>query len=259
MAIINLTPDSFFDGGKIGSETELLRRVEQNLTDGARIIDIGGQSTRPGADFISADDEWTRLEIGLKAIRKTFPNAFISVDTFHSVVAEKAVDLGVSIINDISGGSMDPKMASTIGRLKIPYVLMHIQGTPTTMQLDPHYENVTLEVWNYFEKKISELRSHGCEQIILDPGFGFGKTNDHNFSLLKNLRAFSSLKLPTLAGLSRKSMINKVLGIKAQEALNGTTVLNTLAILNGASILRVHDVIEARQVITLMDQYQKVQ
>lgn len=259
MAIINLTPDSFYDGGKIATENELLIRVERALATGAQIIDIGGQSTRPGADYISADDEWTRLESGLKAVLKSFPTAFVSVDTFHSSVAEKAVDLGVSIINDVSGGTMDPMMASTIGRLKVPYVLMHIQGTPTTMQIDPNYENVTLEVWNYFEMKIAELRSHGCEQIILDPGFGFGKTNEHNFSLLKNLAAFRSLKLPLLAGLSRKSMVNKVLGIKAQDALNGTSVLNTLAVLNGASILRVHDVIEAKQVITLLEQYQKVQ
>ena len=192
-------------------------------------------------------------------ILKEFPDTILSIDTFYSTVAQKAADLGASIINDISGGSMDDQMFNMMAKLKLPYVLMHIQGTPKTMQIDPQYKNVVREVWDFFDEKVAQLKALGVTQIILDPGFGFGKTVEQNYSLLKNMTAFHNFRLPVLAGLSRKSMINKVLKINATKALNGTTVLNTIAVMNGASILRVHDVIEAKEVITLVEQYRKVE
>lgn len=258
MGIVNLTPDSFFDGGTLSSDKDLLDRVAFQLKNGAKIVDIGGQSTRLGAEIIQADDEWERIRKAIAIILKEFPETVLSIDTFYSSVAKKAADLGAGIINDISGGSMDPEMFSTMAQLKLPYVLMHIPGTPQTMHQIPEYRNIINEVSDYFDKKISVLKSHGVEQIILDPGFGFGKTVDQNYLLLKNLSAFHHFHLPILAGLSRKSMINKVLQIRADKALNGTTVLNTIALLNNASILRVHDVIEAREVITLVEQYRNV-
>ena len=258
MAIVNLTPDSFFDGGKFTNEKALLERVEFLLKNGAKILDIGGQSTRPGSEIITEMEEWNRINDAITVILKEFPETILSVDTFYSSVARKAADLGASIINDISGGSMDDKMFTTMAELKLPYVLMHIPGTPETMHKIPEYGNVVLDVWNYFDQKIAQLKSLGVTQIILDPGFGFGKTVEQNYSLLKNLHAFSNFNLPVLAGLSRKSMINKVLKIDATKALNGTSVLNTIALINKASILRVHDVIEAREVITLVEQYRNV-
>lgn len=255
MAIINLTPDSFYDGGSNSDEKSLLINAEKALVAGAKILDIGGQSTRPGAETISSNEEWERVNKAINSLRKEFPNALLSIDTFYSTVAEKAVDLGVGIVNDISGGSIDRTMFETIGRLKVPYILMHMKGTPTTMQKEAEYVNVVREIWNFFDEKIAELKSYGIEQLILDPGFGFGKKTVHNFSLLKNLNAFSHFNSPILVGLSRKAMITTSLKIKSDEALNGTSVLNTLAILNGASILRVHDVLEAQQVITLVEEY----
>ncbi len=255
MAILNLTPDSFYDGGANADERSILIHAEMALQSGAKILDIGGQSTRPGAETISSDDEWTRVKSAIISLRKEFPDALLSIDTFYSSVAEKAVDLGVAIVNDISGGSIDPTMFETVGRLKVPYILMHIKGTPSTMQKEADYVNVIRDVWNYFDEKINMLKSFGVDQIIVDPGFGFGKKASHNFSLLKNLNAFSHFNCPILVGLSRKAMVSATLKIKSEEALNGTSVLNTLAILNGASILRVHDVLEAQQVITLLDEY----
>lgn len=259
MGVVNLTPDSFFNGGAITTEKGLLEHVEFLLKNGSKIIDIGGQSSRPGAELISSEEEWSRIHNAITIILKEFPEAILSIDTFYSAVAQKAADLGASIINDISGGAMDDQMFKMMAKLKLPYVLMHIQGTPKTMQIDPQYKNVVREVWDFFDEKVAQLKALGVTQIILDPGFGFGKTVEQNYSLLKNLTAFHNFRLPVLAGLSRKSMINKVLKINTENALNGTTVLNTIAVMNGASILRVHDVIEAREVITLVEQYLKVE
>ena len=259
MKIINLTPDSFYNGQSKAIDLSILSAVEEALSNGAKIIDIGGQSTRPGAQLIPKEIEWERIKGKIKLIQKEFSEAFISIDTFYSSVAEKAVDEGAVIINDISGGTMDDSLFETVARLKVPYILMHIKGTPQTMQLNPAYENVVLEVWNYFLEKINKLEALGVDQLIIDPGFGFGKTIENNYSLLKNLPVFQNLHRPILAGVSRKSMITKVLNIKSEDALNGTSILNTLAIMNGASILRVHDVIPAQQVISLLKEYRKVQ
>lgn len=259
MKIINLTPDSFHQSQSEDSDHSILSIVEEALINGAKIIDIGGQSTRPGAQLISKEVEWERIKGKIKLIQKEFSEAFISIDTFYSSVAEKAVDEGADIINDISGGSIDDSLFETVARLKVPYILMHIKGTPLNMQLNPTYENVVLEVWNYFLEKINKLEALGIDQVIIDPGFGFGKSKENNYSLLKNLPVFQNLHRPILAGVSRKSMITKVLNIKSEDALNGTTILNTLAIMNGASILRVHDVIPAQQVISLLKEYRNVQ
>ena len=259
MKIINLTPDSFYNGQSEAIDLSILSAVEEALSNGAKIIDIGGQSTRPGAQLIPKEIEWERIKGKIKLIQKEFSEAFISIDTFYSSVAEKAVDEGAVIINDISGGTMDDSLFETVARLKVPYILMHIKGTPQTMQSNPAYENVVLEVWNYFLEKINKLEALGVDQLIIDPGFGFGKTIENNYSLLKNLPVFQNLHRPILAGVSRKSMITKVLNIKSEDALNGTSVLNTLAIMNGASILRVHDVIPAQEVISLLKEYRKVQ
>ncbi len=259
MKIINLTPDSFYNKQSEATDFSILSSVEEALSNGAKIIDIGAQSTRPGAQLISKEIEWERIKGKIKLVQKEFSEAFISIDTFYSSVAEKAADEGAVIINDISGGTMDDSLFDTVARLKIPYILMHIKGTPQTMQSNPTYENVVLEVWNYFLEKINKLEKLGVDQLIIDPGFGFGKTIENNYSLLKNLPFFQNLNRPILAGVSRKSMITKVLNIKTEDALNGTSILNTLAIMNGASILRVHDVIQAQQVISLMEEYAKVQ
>ncbi len=252
MGILNSTPDSFFDGGKYITETEWLKHARQMIAEGADIIDIGAYSTRPGAKKISEKEELERLVTVIKSVRKQFPDVIISADTFRAIVAEKAVAAGANIINDISGGTMDEKMVITIAKLQVPYVLMHIQGTPQTMQQNPVYENVTEEVFIYFKEKIAEFKKIGFEKIIIDPGFGFGKTVEHNFQLLKELEQFKSLGFPILAGLSRKSMINKVLNTNPSNALNGTTVLNTIALQKGANILRVHDVKEAKEIIKLL-------
>jgi dihydropteroate synthase len=251
MGILNLTPDSFYDGGKYKEEAEIIDRVRVMIREGASIIDLGAQSTRPGAVPVRADEEWQRLELPLKRIRQEFPSIIISVDTFYGRVAEKAVDGGANIINDVSGGS-DPEMFATIAKVKVPYVLMHIRGTPQTMQEDPQYENVVKEVMLYFSERIRELVLLGVHDVIIDPGFGFGKTLEHNYELLRNLDLFRILERPIMTGFSRKSMINKVINVKAAEALNGTTVLNTIALMKGASVLRVHDVREAVETIKLV-------
>jgi dihydropteroate synthase len=255
MGIVNLTPDSFFDGGNLETPVDVLTHVNMLVNNGADMVDIGGQSTRPGSTRVDEKEEWSRLEPALVTIRRHYPEILISVDTYYSSVAEKAVSAGASIINDISGGEKDPEMFSTIARLQVPYVLMHMQGTPETMQENPKYINVISEVMNFFAGKVKSLRELGVKDIILDPGFGFGKTNENNFQLLKNLRYFDSLNCPLLVGMSRKSMVTKVLNTKAAMALNGTTVLNTIALMNGASILRVHDANEAAEVRTLVLKY----
>lgn len=251
MGVINLTTDSFYPDSRINNEDDLLQRVEKMLSEGADIIDIGGQSTRPGSDLISVDLELEKILTAIQSIIKKFPQTIISVDTFYSKVAREAVDAGASIVNDISAGSLDMEMIKTVSTLGVPYILMHMKGTPKTMQQNPTYENVTREVLDFFIWKKAELNQQGIHDIIIDPGFGFGKTIEHNFELLKNLKVFAMLERPVLVGISRKSSIYKTLGITANEALNGTTVLNTIGLINGAMILRVHDVKEAKEAITL--------
>lgn len=255
MGIINTTPDSFFGGSRHEGTEAVLRQAEQMLKNGASILDIGGQSTRPGSEKLSAADEMKRVIEPIKAIHQNFPEAFISIDTYYSLVAKEAVAAGASIINDISAGSMDERMIETVAALKVPYVLMHMQGTPQTMQQHPQYEDVTKEVLDFFIRKKDELHNAGITDVIIDPGFGFGKTIAHNFELLRNLSVFKMLDCPLLLGISRKATIYKTLGITVEEALNGTTVLNTIGLMNGASILRVHDVREAVEAVMLFEAY----
>ncbi len=256
MGILNLTPDSFFDGGSYKTEQDILHKVEQMITEGASIIDIGAVSTRPNAAVISIEEELLRLMPAIKLIRKEFPEIPLSIDTFHAEVATESINEGASIINDIAGGTMDDKMFETIAKYNIPYILMHIQGTPATMQINPVYDNIITEVMDYFILKINRLHTLGVNDLIIDPGFGFGKTLEHNYELLNKLALFQMLECPILCGISRKSMINKVLHTKPADALNGTTVLNTIALLNGANILRVHDVKPAVEAIKLVNHIQ---
>jgi dihydropteroate synthase len=255
MGIINLTPDSFYEGSQFNETSAVLSQVEKMLHEGADILDLGAQSTRPGSDRITADEELIRLIPTLETIAKKFPNAIISTDTYYAKVAKETVSAGASIINDISGGSMDDKMIETVAALNVPYILTHMKGEPGTMQKNAEYNNVTREVLDYLIFKIAQLRKAGLHDIVIDPGFGFGKTIDHNFEILKNLPVFKILEAPLLIGLSRKSSIYKTLGTSADESLNGTTVLNTIALMNGAAILRVHDVKEAKEAIKLVEKY----
>lgn len=260
MGILNVTPDSFYDGGRYCKVDEISRRVDQIISEGAEIIDIGAYSSRPGAQDVTAEEEWSRLSQGLEIIRKRCPEAIISVDTFRADVAEKSiVDGGAAIINDISAGMIDAQMFPTVAKLGVPYILMHMQGTPQDMQNQPQYNDVTNEVILFLSEKVLKLRQLGVKDIIIDPGFGFGKTIEHNYTLLRNLDKFKIFDMPLLVGISRKSMIYKPLNITPQEALNGTTVLNTLALVNGASILRVHDVKAAVESIKLMKYYTDTQ
>ena len=252
MGIVNLTPDSFYNGGKYNNTTDVLKHISKMLVEGADIIDIGAISTKPGAKEVDAKEENKRLFPVLKLVKKEFPYAIISVDTYRSEIAKTAVDYGAHIINDISAGSFDKKMFKTISGLQIPYIIMHIQGTPANMQKNPKYNNVLKEVMFYFSEKIAALNNLGVNDIIIDPGFGFGKTVEHNYELLNNLEYFSFFELPLMVGVSRKSMINKVLGTKPDDALNGTTALNTIALMKGANILRVHDVKEAVETVKIV-------
>ncbi len=253
MGILNLTPDSFFDGGQLNSSEELLKKADKFISEGASILDLGAVSTKPGAAEVSEEEELRRLLPSLKLVRNTFPTVFISVDTHRSSVAAAAAECGADIINDISGGTVDENMFKVVAATKLPYVLMHTQGTPQTMQQNPQYKNVIKEVYDFLKKQSVAAKRAGIKQIILDPGFGFGKTAEHNFQLLAQLKKFVPLSYPLLTGISRKSMINKVLITAPDKALNGTTVLNTLALLNGANILRVHDVKEASEAIKLVE------
>lgn len=253
MGVLNLTPDSFFSGSRMDSVQAVVDCAGKMLEEGASIIDVGGQSTRPGSEVVSAKEELERISEGIEALCRHFPEIIISADTYHSEVARGAVSAGASIINDISGGEMDENMLTTVGELNVPFICMHMQGTPQTMQLNPHYENVVREVLDYFIKKVEQCRKADIRDVIIDPGFGFGKHPEHNYRLLKNLNVFQMLERPVLAGLSRKSMIYKLLKITPEEALNGTTALNTIALMNGAAILRVHDVKEAMEVIKLTE------
>lgn len=257
MGILNLTPDSFYDGGRYDHGHTWLARAEEMITQGADIIDIGAVSTRPKAREIPLKEELDRLLTPLRTLRKKFPDTILSVDTYRSEVARTAYREGTDMINDISGGRFDEQMMDTIAILSIPYVIMHIRGTPENMQDNPVYSNVTREVKDFLLGQASLLENKGFHKIILDPGFGFGKTRDHNFTLLKNLREFRKGPYPVMTGISRKSMINRSLGTKPDNALTGTIVLNTIALLNGANILRVHDVKEAYQSVKLTEIYKE--
>jgi dihydropteroate synthase len=255
MGIINCTPDSFYEGSRFLQKEEALREAEKMLTEGATLLDIGAQSTRPGSTRIGAEEELKRVIDIIESIHTHFPEAILSIDTYFSRVAYEAVRAGASIINDISAGSMDEAMLTIAANLNTPYICMHMKGEPTSMQKDPQYDDITKEVLEFFIHKLEQCKQAGIEDIIIDPGFGFGKTIQHNFRLLKELAAFSILKKPLLLGLSRKSTVYRTLGITAEDALNGTTVLNTIGLINGASILRVHDVKEAMESIKLFEAY----
>lgn len=256
MGILNITPDSFFSGSRNSTDKDIIKSVETIVADGASIIDVGGYSTRPGAEDISVDEEIRRVSKALEIIRKRFPDVFVSVDTFRSPVARHVVSqFSVEIINDISGGHLDELMFETIADLKVAYVLMHSKGNPKTMQQMTGYDNIVAEVMAFLSKKIGQLHLLGVKDVIVDPGFGFAKTTDQNFELLKKLNYLKELNVPVLAGLSRKSMIYKTLDTTAELALNGTTAMNMLALMNGASILRVHDVKEAIETIRLFSKF----
>lgn len=253
MGILNVTPDSFYAGSHGVTEGYIIDRIHQIMNEGASIIDIGACSTRPGADEVSMEEEMSRLHLGLELIRKHRPDAIVSVDTYRADVAKMCVEeYGAAIINDISAGQMDEQMFPTIARLGIPYIIMHMKGTPKDMQVNPQYDHFLKEVFYYFSEKVQRLRDLGVKDIIIDPGFGFGKTLEHNYELMNHLEEFALFELPLLVGVSRKSMIYKHLGITPEEALNGTTTLNTIALLKGASILRVHDVRQAMESIKIV-------
>ncbi|MBZ4191248.1 dihydropteroate synthase [Niabella beijingensis] len=254
MGILNITGDSFYTASRHRTGEGLLQTAAAMLDAGAAILDIGGQSTRPGAGMLSAEEEAAAVIPAISSIHRAFPEAVLSVDTFYASVAAKAVAAGASIVNDISAGAIDPGMFAVVAELKIPYVLMHMQGRPDTMQHHPVYSDLILEILDFFIEKMAALRAAGVTDIIIDPGFGFGKTHPHNFALLKELHRFSVLDCPLLLGLSRKGTIYRTLGITAEQALNGTTVLNTIGLMNGAGILRVHDVKEAAEAVLLTEQ-----
>lgn len=256
MGIVNLTPDSFFWGNRLTSDYSVLKCAEKVVVNGGSIVDVGGYSTRPGAEFISSDEEIKRLSEGLEVILKRFPDIIISVDTFRANVAKYVVDnYNVAMINDVSGGTLDNLMFETIADLKVAYVLMHMRGNPHTMQQLTSYDNVVSEVLNFLEKRLAQLHLLGVTDVVVDPGFGFAKTLEQNYRILKDLPVFQELNVPILAGVSRKSMIYKLLETNAESSLNGTTAANMLALIGGASILRVHDVKEAVETIKIFNQY----
>jgi dihydropteroate synthase len=260
MGILNITPDSFYDGGRYVDEGQIARRVDELISEGADIIDIGGYSSRPGASDVTAPEEMKRISKALEYIRKQYPEAIVSVDTFRSEIAKTAIEkFKADIINDITAGLADPLMFETAAAFKVPYIMMHMKGTPATMQINPEYDDLLNEIIGFFRDRISKALASGINDIIIDPGFGFGKTIEHNYQLLRNLQLFSVFGLPVMAGFSRKSMIYKYLCISPEDSLNGTTVLNTLALLNGANLLRVHDVKEAKETIALYKAYMSVE
>lgn len=257
MGILNITPDSFYDGGLYQTHKSIVEKVEKMLVDGATFIDVGAYSSRPNTIPISEDEELKRLIPILKLLVKTCPEILISVDTFRSKIAQESIENGACMINDISAGEMDETMFETIAKLQVPYIMMHMKGTPQTMQINPTYENILTELIFYFSEKMHQLRKLGVNDLIIDVGFGFGKTQNHNYQLLQNLDYFSNLKVPILTGISRKSMLYKPLNATANEALNATTVANTIALLKGTSILRVHDVkeaVESVKIVSLLNQ-----
>lgn len=255
MGILNITPDSFYSGSRMQTEAEIAGRVTQIIAEGARIIDVGAYSSRPNAENVSAKEEMERLRSGLEILFKVQPDAIVSVDTFRADVARMCVEeYGVAIINDIAAGEMDEDMFRTVAQLNVPYIMMHMQGTPQNMQQHPHYDNLLKDIFQYFARKVQQLRDLGVKDMILDPGFGFGKTLEHNYELLSHLEEFRIFELPLLVGVSRKSMIYRLLGTTPQEALNGTTVLDTICLLKGVNILRVHDVREAVETVKIVGQ-----
>ncbi len=258
VGILNVNSDSFYPGSRMDQKDLLAEKIRQMVFEGADILDVGGQSTRPGSTRISMDQELDRVLPAIEMITKEFSDVTISIDTYHSGVARIAVENGASIVNDIGAGEMDELMLSTVAALGVPYICMHMKGTPETMQQQAVYDDVAREVLDFFIKKVGQCRVAGINDLIIDPGFGFGKTIAHNFALLKNLSVFKMLGLPVMAGLSRKSTIYKTLEIPVEEALNGTTVLNTIALLNGANLLRVHEVREAKEAIKLFTRYSKI-
>lgn len=253
MGILNITPNSFYDGGKYKNETEILLKTEKMLLEGATFIDIGAYSSKPKAEFVSEKEELNRIIPVVKLILDHFPETLISIDTFRSKIARNCIELGATIINDISAGNLDSKMLEVVAEYKIPYIMMHMRGNPQTMQTMTNYKNIVKEMLNYFSEKIYKARSYGINDLIIDPGFGFSKNLEQNFEVLQKMELFNILELPLLAGFSRKSMIYKTLNSSAEMSLNGTSVLNTVALTKGAKILRVHDVKEAVECITLFD------
>lgn len=254
MGILNITPDSFYDGGSYTSDKDILTKTEKMLSEGATFIDVGGYSSRPGAKHISEEEELQRVIPVIELLVKEFPEILISIDTFRNNVALQSINTGACMVNDISAGNMDENMFQTIATLQVPYILMHMKGTPQNMQQHPAYEDVTHEVIYFFSKKLAELKALGINDLIIDVGYGFGKTMEHNYTLLKNLQLFKNLDAPILTGVSRKSMLWKLLSITAKEALNATTVANTIALLNGTNILRVHDIKEAMEAVKIVNQ-----
>lgn len=254
MGIINITPNSFYDGGKYANEKEVLIQAEKMLNDGATFLDIGGYSSKPNAEFVCETDEINRVIPIIAAIKKEFSESIISIDTFRSAVAKESVENGAAIINDISAGSLDENMMQTVANFNVPYIMMHLKGNPNTMQSLTNYENIVKEMIYYFSEKVAFARSLGINDLIIDPGFGFAKTLEQNYEVLNKLELFKMLELPLLVGISRKSMIYKLLQTDAQNSLNGTTSLNTISLMKGAKILRVHDVKEAMECVTIYNQ-----
>ena len=255
MGILNITPDSFYDGGKLTSEEEVLAQAERMLNEGADILDIGGMSSRPGAEIITEEEELKRVLPHVQNIINKFPEAILSIDTIRAKVADECLKASAHIINDISSGRFDEAMLTTVAKHKSPYIIMHMQGLPNNMQQNPQYQNITTEVLDFFAERIAACRNAGISDVILDVGFGFGKTIEHNYTLLRNLKYFANLNLPILTGVSRKGMIYKTLGVNAEQALNGTTVANTIALMNGTNLLRVHDVKEAKEAVKILAAY----
>lgn len=253
MGILNVTPNSFFDGGKYKNEDEIISQVDKMLSEGATFIDIGAYSSKPSAEFVTEQEEVDRIVPAIELILKHFPLALLSIDTFRAEVAKASIESGAAIINDIAAGGLDDKMFEVIAHYNVPYIMMHMRGNPQTMQSLTQYEDIVKEMMFYFSEKVKKARSLGINDLILDPGFGFAKTTEQNFEVLQKMELFNLLELPVLAGVSRKSMIYKTLDSTAQEALNGTTVINTIALTKGAKILRVHDVKEAMECITLVN------
>jgi len=251
MGILNATPDSFYNAGRESSVNDILRNAERMIKEGAAILDVGGASTKPGSAIMSVDEELKRVIPVIETLHRNFPDTWLSIDTYNALVAREAVRAGVSIINDVSSGSIDAQMLKTVAELKVPYIAMHMQGTPATMQQNPQYNNAVTEVRDHLQKICEDCVAHGIKDVIIDPGFGFGKTVEHNFELLRSMHTFRVLGRPILAGISRKSIVCKPLKVSPEHALNGTTALHMIALQQGANILRVHDVKEAVQCVTL--------
>lgn len=258
MGILNCTPDSFYDGGKYKSESQFLSQVEKMLSDGATFVDIGAYSSKPNSEFVSEEEELNRLLPVIELVLKSFPNTIISVDTFRSKIANKAIENGAAIVNDISAGNLDEKMLETVAKLQVPYIMMHMKGTPQTMQTLAQYDNICKEMLFYFSERVGKARSLGINDIIIDPGFGFAKTLEQNYEVMQKLELFQMLELPLLVGISRKSMIYKTLETTAENSLNGTTFLNAISLQKGANILRVHDVKEAVESVKLFNKLNQI-